>query len=89
MFNLIEIKKDVFKHNQSPRKGEKQPIIALSISQTSDDGPRNVSSEFVQPGMRSTLPPSRGGGGGGQTSSPPSKTPKTNPVKWRLPKKKS
>lgn len=78
--------KDVFKHNHSPRKGEKQPIIALSISQTSDDAPRNVSSEFVQPGMRSTLPPTRGGG---QTSSPPSKTPKTNPVKWRLPKKKS
>jgi len=79
--------KDVFKHNQSPRKGDKQ-VIALSISQTSDDAPRNVSSEFVQPGMRSTLPPSRGGGQG-QTSSPPSKTPKTNPVKWRLPKKKS
>lgn len=78
--------KDVFRHNQSPKKGEKQPIIALSISQTSDDAPRNVSSEFVQPGMRSTLPPSRGGG---QTSSPPSKTPKTNPVKWRLPRKKS
>lgn len=78
--------KDVFKHNQSPRKGEKQPIIALSISQTSDDAPRNVSSEFVQPGLRSTLPPTRGGG---QTSSPPSKTPKTNPVKWRLPRKKS
>lgn len=84
--NFIEIEKGVFQHNQSPRKGEKQPIIALSISQTSDDAPRNVSSEFVQPGMRSTLPPSRGGG---QTSSPPSKTPKTNPVKWRLPKKKS